>query len=152
MTIQWTFLSTLGPIGPVNSEKKIKNRQDPFWTSGSIVSFVYINKNHNSNEHSYQVWFHIGLVVLDKDSKRTTPFLTPLGLYFRGPSIEQSYQVCLQLAMWFQRRKIKANNTLFSQLWASCFFCVFQSTKKTFLEDHPTKFGSNLPSGFREED
>jgi hypothetical protein len=118
-------------LAPWIQRRKLKTDNTLFEPLGLLFLLHPINnKKHNSNEHSYQVWFHIGLVVLDKDSKRTTPFSTPLGLYFRGPSIEQSYQVCLQLAMWYQRWKIKANNTLFSQLWASCFFCVFPINKE----------------------
>jgi hypothetical protein len=92
------------------------------------------------------------------------------------PSNEHSYQVCFQLAQWFQRRQLKQHT--FWHIWASCFFCksmlLFfydqKYTKETrpksvkkcvvcynrLLWNHlnnwnqtiPTKFVSNWLSGF----
>ena len=66
------------------------------------------------------------------------------------PSNEHSYQVCFQLAQWFQRRPLHFFQHL--GLW---FFCVLLINKKPIhfsMNDPmniPTKFVSNWLSGFR---
>jgi hypothetical protein len=72
----------------------------------------------------------------------------------RGSSNEHSYQVWLQLAHWFQRRRVKFDNTLFYTCVPLVSFVNFRSTKNwIFLEDHPvnilTKSGSNWPNCFK---
>jgi protein tyrosine/serine phosphatase len=66
------------------------------------------------------------------------------------------------LTQWFQRRRLKTDNTLFDTFGPLVSFKyknVFPNQQQkniTFLEDHPmnipTKISSNLPTGFREED
>ena len=61
------------------------------------------------------------------------------------------------MAQWFQIRRLKTDNTFFDSFVRFVSFVYFQSTKNiNFLGDYPlaipTKFGSNWPSGFREED
>jgi hypothetical protein len=72
----------------------------------------------------------------------------------RGPSNEHSYQVWLQLAQWFQRRRVKFDTTLFYTFVPLVSFVTFRLTKKKhFLEDHPvnilTKSSSNRPNCFK---
>ena len=66
ITIQWTFLLSLVPIGLVVSQKKKKPDNPLLKTFGPHVLFVYFRstKKHTffkelSNEHSYQVWFQL---------------------------------------------------------------------------------------------
>jgi hypothetical protein len=76
---------------------------------------------------------------------------------FRGPFKEHAYQVWFQMAQWFQKRRLKTDNTFFDTFVRFVSFVYFQSTKNiNFLGDYPlaipTKFGSNRTCGFREED
>jgi len=60
------------------------------------------------------------------------------------------------LAQWLQRKRLKSDNIILTPLDLLFLLCISDQQKNNFLEDHPmnipTKFGSNWPSGFREDD
>jgi hypothetical protein len=55
---------------------------------------------------------------------------------------------------WFQRRRLKTDNTIF-YTFGLLVFCVQFRLTKHFLEEHSmniaTMFGSNWPGDFRED-
>ena len=77
--------------------------------------------------------------------------------FFKGPSIDASYQVSDHLKKWFQRRRFLEIDQSDTRIACGGHVCQWIGTKLAlFIEDHPymlpTKFRFIWPSGFRGED
>jgi hypothetical protein len=101
-TIQWTFLPSLLPIGPVVSEETITL----FPTFGPLVLLCTFDQQKN---HS----------LLNERSN------------------EHSYQVCFQLAQWFQRRPLKQH--FLTHLGLLFLLCTSDHPRKTFTSHKTIK-------------
>ena len=74
--------------------------------------------------------------------------------FYRGSTIDASYQVSVHLGKWFQRRRYLEIDQSETRIACGGHVCYWIGTKWIlFIEDlqrmYPTKFGFIWPSGFR---